>query len=372
MDISNYTTEDFVLDPSFKKWVLHPNAALNLYWEDLFLKNPSKYKEAKYARILILRLNSKSQPKLSDAEMLSLWKDIDRNMSETIHTNADTGDNNKVIPLHALSTLERGDRNTPSRKNLFDSFNFRVACILVLAFGLGFLSSWIFSDATIPEVTELMLVYTEHQTVPGVKSQLTLSDGSQVILNSGSELRYVKNFEKDRREVHLRGEAFFTVAKDIERPFIVNSRDTKTTALGTSFNVKAYEGETVDISLLTGKVAVNREAGMEEPFILSPGEAVKIDTEKEQFVKTDFNEEQVIGWTKKWIIFQKTPLIEAIRVLENWYGVQIQIAKQPRDLVLLSGRFQDETLENVLEGLKFSARFDFTIDKENVEIIFKD
>jgi transmembrane sensor len=370
MDISNYTTEDFVLDPSFKKWVLYPNGALNLYWEDLLLKNPSKYKEAKHARILILRLNSKSQPKLSDAEMLGLWRDIDRNMSETIHTNADPGENNKVIPLNALSTLERGDRNIPSRKYLLDYYNFRVACILVLAFSLGFLSSLHFSDATIPEATEPQLVYVEHKTVPGVKSHLTLSDGSQVILNSGSELKYVQNFETDRREVYLKGEAFFNVAKDTQRLFIVNSRDAQTTALGTSFNVKAYEGETVDISLLTGKVAVKKDRTMDEVVTLSPGEAVKIDTEKGKLVKADFNKDQVIGWTKKLLIFHKTPLLEAIRVLENWYGVQIQIKNQPSDRVLLSGRFQDETLGNVLEGLKFSARFDYTINKEHVTIKF--
>ncbi|MEX0881937.1 MAG: FecR domain-containing protein [Cyclobacteriaceae bacterium] len=314
-------------------------------------------------------MNTKNQPQLSDAEMGGLWKEIDRNMLDTIHPKAANGEN-RVIPLHSLSTLERGDRNTPTHKNVFDSYNFRVACILFLAFGLGFLSSWYFSSTTILEATAPQLVYVEHKTVPGVKSHLTLSDGSQVILNSGSKLKYVQNFEKDRREVHLKGEALFNVAKDTQRPFIVNSRGTQTTALGTSFNIKAYYGETLDISLLTGKVAVNREGLIDELVTLSPGEALKIDTEKDQLGKSGFDKDLVIGWTKKRIIFQETPLIEAIRVLENWYGVQISIKNKPVDPVLLSGKFQEETLENVLEGLRFSARFDFEIDKEKVKIIF--
>ncbi len=371
MDISNYTTEDFVLDPSFKKWVLQPNAASNLYWEDLLLKNSSKYREAKKARTIILRLNPKNQPKLSDAEMMDLWKDIDAKMSDAIHREIPSKEN-KVVPLHALGTLERGALNSPSLLNFVDFFSFRVACILTLALCLGFLSSWFLSDAAMSEVSEPVMVWVEHKTVPGVKSHLTLSDGSQVILNSGSELKYVKNFEKDRREVFLKGEAFFMVAEDSKKPFVVSSRETKTTALGTSFNVKAYEGETLDVSLLTGKVAVSREWAVEEAIILFPGEAVKIDREKNQLEKTDYNRDLVIGWTKKWIVFQKTPLIEAIRVLENWYGVQVQINNQPGDQVLLSGKFRDETLENVLEGLKFSARFDFIIDKANVKIIFKE
>ncbi|WP_158856503.1 FecR family protein [Lunatibacter salilacus] len=371
MEISNYTAEDFVLDPSFKKWVLQPNAASNLYWEDLLVKNPSKYKEAKDARAIILRLNTKTQPKMSDREMSDLWKDIDSKMSEVVGLKASSKEI-KVIPLNSLSTLERGGANPPSGFKFLDSFRFRVAGILLMAFSLGFMYSWFFSDAVIPEVDIPVVAMVEHRTVPGVKSHLTLSDGSQVILNSGSELKYVKDFEKDRREVYLKGEAFFNIAKDSNRHFIVISKDTKTTALGTSFNVRAYEGETLNISLLTGKVAVNREGVMKEAVFLDPGEALRIDMENDRFVKTDFDRDLVIGWTKKWIIFQKTPLIEAIRVLENWYGVKIQIARQPGDQVLLSGRFQDETLENVLEGLKFSARFDFAIDKENVKIIFKD
>jgi ferric-dicitrate binding protein FerR (iron transport regulator) len=371
MDISKYTTEDFVLDPTFRSWVMQPNATSNLLWENLLAQNPSKYKVAKKAHSIILRLNTKNPPQLSDAEISGLWKDIDTRMSGESREKMISNEK-KIIPLHALSTLERAETNKTSRTNFFTAFTVRVACILAFAIGLGYLSGRLLSVPVLPEENAPVLEYVEHKTVPGVKSHLTLSDGSLVILNSGSELSYIKNFEKRSREVFLKGEAFFNVARDSLRPFIVNSRETTTTALGTSFNVKAYDGETLDVSLLTGKVAVNREGLIEETITLVPGEALKIDTEKEQLVKTSFNPDLVIGWTKKWIFFDETPLLEAIRVLENWYGVQIQLMKQPKEQVLLSGKFQDETLKNVLEGLKFSARFDFKIDKQNVKIIFKE
>jgi ferric-dicitrate binding protein FerR (iron transport regulator) len=371
MDISKYTTEDFVLDPSFQKWVVSPNAASNLFWDNLLAKNPSKYQNAKKARKIILKLNTKNPPQLSKTEISGLWEDIDSKISEESREKM-TSNEKKVIPLHALSTLEKAETNTTYRTNFFTAFNVRVACILVMAVGLGSLSSWLLSGPVLPEINAPVLEYAEHKTVPGVKSQLTLSDGSLVILNSGSELSYIKNFEKGSREVFLKGEAYFNIEKDSLRPFIVNSRGTTTTALGTSFNVKAYDGETLDISLLTGKVAINREELMEEPITLLPGEALKINTEKNRLEKTGFDQELVIGWTKKMVIFQETPLMEAIRVLENWYGVQISIKNRPLNPVLLSGKFQNETLENVLVGLKFSARFDFTIDKEDVKIIFKE
>lgn len=359
------------MDPSFRKWVIQPNATSNILWERLLAKNPSKYKEAKKARALILRLNTKNQSKLTEAEVADMWKEIDLKMSETFLGEGIIKED-KVIPIHSYSTLERGASNSPTRYNPFAKFSFRVACILAMAIGLGYLSGWLVSVPVIPELHSPVREYVHHKTIPGVKSHLTLADGSLVILNSGSELRYIKNFEKGRREVQLKGEAFFRVAKDSLRPFIVHSRETSTTALGTSFNVKAYEGETLDVSLLTGKVAINREELMEEPITLLPGEALKINTEKNRLEKTGFDQELVMGWTKKRIIFQETPLMEAIRVLENWYGVQISIKNRPLNPVLLSGKFQDETLENVLEGLKFSARFDFTIDKEDVKIIFKE
>ncbi|SHN33268.1 FecR family protein [Cyclobacterium lianum] len=371
MNISNYTTEDFVLDPSFKKWILHPNAALNLYWQEALLEYPHKQKAARDARAIILRLESKEQPDLSDREMSGLWKDIATKMSEPVAAE-NVQEEDKVIPIHAVSTLESVARNRGSRRYLFDAFGIRVAGILALAIGMGFLFRWIYSEPVIPLTDTPESVYVEHKTVPGVKSHLTLSDGSVVILNSGSELRYLKNFEKNRREVFLEGEAFFSVARDSLKPFSVNSRGSTTTALGTSFNVKAYAGETVNISLLTGKVAVDMKEDANEAVTLLPGEGLVIDTEKEQLAKTRFDKDLVIGWTRKWIIFKETPLMEAIRVLENWYGVQISIENRPLNQVLLSGKFQDETLENVLEGLKFSARFEFTIDSEDVRIIFKD
>jgi len=214
------------------------------------------------------------------------------------------------------------------------------------------------------------LVYEEHSTHPGVKAHLTLSDGSQVILNSGSKLKYIRNFEEGKREVILEGEAFFNVVKDSLRPFTVVTREIRTTALGTSFNIKSYDQGALDISLLTGKVAV--DSGLEKiPYLtLAPGEAINIDVSNNQFVKGQFDEDLVAGWTKKLLVLQKTPLREAVRTLENWYGVTIEIHNQPRREVLFSGKFDNETLEIVLEGLSYAAKFHYEIYKDEVKIKF--
>jgi ferric-dicitrate binding protein FerR (iron transport regulator) len=78
----------------------------------------------------------------------------------------------------------------------------------------------------------------------------------------------------------------------------------------------------------------------------------------------------VLAWTKKKIIFQKMKLYEAVRILENWYGVEITFLNKPNPELVLYGVFHDETLENVLEGLSYSARFKYEINRNEVRITF--
>ena len=364
MDISNYTTEDFVLDPLFREWVLYPNSAANLYWQKLLDKNPSKYKEAEEAHEVIVHLATKEHRALTDAESQELWMEIDLDLSENIRPYQEE----KIIPLNSASILKRGASSRRHQYSFLSHYGFRVACILAVAIGLSCMAVNFTTKETLVEVPQL--VYEEHSTHPGVKAHLTLSDGSQVILNSGSKLKYIRNFEEGKREVILEGEAFFNVVKDSLRPFTVVTREIRTTALGTSFNIKSYDQGALDISLLTGKVAV--DSGLEKiPYLtLAPGEAINIDVSNNQFVKGQFDEDLVAGWTKKLLVLQKTPLREAVRTLENWYGVTIEIHNQPRREVLFSGKFDNETLEIVLEGLSYAAKFHYEIYKDEVKIKF--
>src|SRR5690606_23661467 len=135
-------------------------------------------------------------------------------------------------------------------------------------------------------------------TPRGVKSDLTLSDGSKVVLNSGSSIKYIKGFEKDKREILLDGEAYFDVARDADRPFTVRKANVSVTALGTSFNVQAYENEDLNISLISGKVGIEMLSDYQQYVLLEQGESLQVRPEG-TWSKGTFNEEEVIGWTKK-------------------------------------------------------------------------
>jgi transmembrane sensor len=364
MDISNYTAEDFVLDPSFREWVLRPNAEANLHWERILATNPTKYMEAEKAREIIVHLTEPPHQGLSDTEFWGLWTEIEADLTDNIRPFQEE----KVIPLNAGITLRRKVPDPGHKIEYLSHLGFRVACVLALAFGLGFMASYFISENPLKELPAI--VFEERSTDPGVKAHLTLSDGSQVILNSGSTLKYIRNFEEVKREVILKGEAFFNVEKDSLRPFTVVTGGVKTTALGTSFNIKSYEEGILDISLLTGKVAV--EAPLEEQayVTLIAGEAVNIDVAQNHITKDHFDEEMVVGWTKKILVFQKTPFGQAIRTLENWYGVQFEVVNKPATPVLFSGKFDNETLEIVLEGLSYAAKFNYEINEDKVKIKF--
>jgi transmembrane sensor len=363
MDISKFTAEDFVLDKEFRLWILKPNLETNIIWDNLLSENPNQLKNIKIAREIVLNLSFKDQ-KLTEKESWEIWQAIDREIDGLEPEEKEI----KIVPLSSGSTLRRHDNyfievSRPSQI-------FRVAAILVIAFGLSILSNLVFPT---PEPIEIepILVYEEHSTPPGVKSTLTLHDGSKVILNSGSSLRYLKNFEVDKRILYLTGEAFFEVKKDSVRPFSVITGDVVTTALGTSFNISSYKNEDLNISLLTGKVAIDAAKINSEPVFLEKGEALTIDLEAKELFKGSFDVDQEIGWTQKKIIFEKVKLNEAIRIIENWYGVKFIFQNKPEAALLLSGIFQDETLENILEGLSYTARFDFEINEDIVTIKFK-
>ncbi len=358
----DFKVEDFVLDSDFRNWILFPENSNKKFWTKYLKQNPSKYPDIIKAKKIVLNLSRKSQV-VSPERLASTWDNI---LDATVLQHLEDEQDN-MVPLNAESTI----KNFEPEYNRFLKINqfIKIAAVLVLGGILAYLGSVAINDGKVPD--EVQYVVEDYHSPPGVKSNLTLSDGSKVILNSASSLSYVKNFESDQRVVELVGEAFFEVAKDASRPFRVKTGPVVTTAIGTSFNIKAYSGLPIDVSLTSGEVEVEVNFEERSTINLSPGDAVNINTETQSSHKRSFNEEQVIAWTKKTIYFRETPFSEIKRVLENWYGVEIHLYNESDKDIQVSGAFIDQSLNNVLEGLSYSARFDFEINKDQVKIYFK-
>ncbi|MEQ9165420.1 MAG: DUF4974 domain-containing protein [Fulvivirga sp.] len=202
-------------------------------------------------------------------------------------------------------------------------------------------------------------------TQKGQKSTVILSDGSKVILNSLSKISYPKYFTDSSRLIHLEGEAFFEVSKDPKRPFTVTANKVETTALGTSFNINS-RSSIQKVLLATGKVLVS--AKNSEQHILTPGEGVEVNAENGDSKKFQFDQEKALGWKDGIIYFEDSSVDEIISVLELWYDVKIEIEK-PIKNKSYTGRFDNESLRNVLESISFALDFDFIMNGKNVKII---
>jgi len=211
----------------------------------------------------------------------------------------------------------------------------KYAAIIIVAFMAGNLLR-----PSAPSVKEIR--YSEITIPFGQMSQLKLSDGTKVWLNSGTTLRYPEHFATDQRSVTIRGEAYFEVAKMAGKPFTVNTADMKVEVLGTSFNVLAYkEDAETAVTLVEGKVVVRNTEG-KAIAELKPGQmATKNKTETNveiRNVKTAF----YAAWIDGKLFFDDEPLDQIAVKLERWFNVDIVFANEH----LKSHRFTGTILKN--------------------------
>lgn len=253
-----------------------------------------------------------------------------------------------------------------SRSSIFP-FMMKVAAAIAFVLGAYFLYNQKTKEASpnVVQVAELII----KENISGQKSKLQLSDGTVVWLNAESSLIYKKPFDNSLREVELDGEAYFEVAKDAERPFVVSFDGTKVKVLGTSFNISSYDNEPSKvISLVEGSIEiVNGEASE----LLSPGWIAEIDNNTHSLKSYEGSVDDNTCWTDDILLFKQASYQEVFSKLEKWYGVKMIVSGTPKSDLAFNGAFESEYLENVLENLILDNNLTYNIDKEQVFINFK-
>lgn len=220
--------------------------------------------------------------------------------------------------------------------------------------------------------TEIQITEVLKSTPKGKKSKIRLPDGSMVYLNSESSITYLTNFS-DKRTIHLIGEAFFEVKKDPYKPFTVVTGPISTQALGTSFNINAYEEELdIKVALATGKIKVSHEENA-KAFLVDPGEGVGFNRFDAQMTKDRVDIDKILNWKNGILQFEKVPFPQVIKTLERWYGVDFEVKNQKElPLYKCSGTFEsNEYLSNVLSVLAYSVEFNYKIEGKRVILEFK-
>jgi len=198
----------------------------------------------------------------------------------------------------------------------------------------------------------------------GMVAEFSLPDGTRVWLNSGSELEFPLLFPSDKREVKLKGEAFFEVAKNSRQPFRVNTRDLNINVSGTSFNVISYEGEVQsEVILIEGKVTlssdgdkINKELGE-----LEPGHRAVYTAESQTINISKVDPEKYIAWLDGNLVFQDDSMTDVVKRLGRWFNVDIVIEDAEINEYIYKATFRNENLKQVLDLLKLSAPIDYRI-----------
>ena len=363
MDYRNYSVEDFILDARFTKWVLEPNPETNRYWENWLANHPHRWKDLSEARKLLLNL-SMHEHAIKKTQKQELLAQINSKIDQD-----DQAEEKKIVPISPESVLQYYKHKYQASRNYWWV---KIAAILVLALGTVFI---IQLNTVEVQPQKALPVMTQKSTEWGVKSHITLKDGTRVLLNAGSKISYLPNFSETERNVYLEGEAYFEVAKDLERPFKVYSGQTVTTALGTTFNISAYPGQpNISIALIEGKVKVGNEQHdnpqQNHNLLLLPGEMATYHLQESKFEKGAFNEKMVTSWVKGILYFKEDSEREVFSKLEKWYGVKIKASQSPKKWNY-SAEFQNESLENVLFAMSYTMNFTYEIRSSEVLIYYK-
>lgn len=206
--------------------------------------------------------------------------------------------------------------------------------------------------------------YAEFSVPCGEQLQIAMQDGSIIQLNSDSRLRYPKKFGLFDRRVELMGEAYFIVAKDHRRPFIVDLGGLEVKVTGTQFNVKAYSSESIiRVTLSEGGVLL-KDARHKE-YALVPGESAEYNRKSGVCdISQPDNIFTIMAWRSNSLNFYRIPLSEIIKTLARQYDVRFII----EDSLLLDNRFTISTskvqIKDILNDLEFVSHIRFS-DKGN-------
>ncbi|HEY9257201.1 FecR family protein [Chitinophaga sp.] len=214
--------------------------------------------------------------------------------------------------------------------------------------------------------------FVEISTLKGHKESIVLEDGSTMELNAGSKVRYPEHFGDSSRTIFLEeGEAFFNVAADPRRRFVVNAGELATTALGTSFNIRAYASEQkVVVALVSGKVKVDQlnsnHLANTSSLILLPSEQLSYDRVSLSLVKSIFNKpEEITGWQQGYLIFKDAPYNEVVTGIENRYGVTVMNESDKKEWNY-NGSFKNENLNEVMDIISLAKSLSYTIKNDTV------
>lgn len=320
MDRKQYTVEDLLHNPNFRKWVLHPDAGTQRFWQEWQAQHPEEQALLEEARDIVL-LIEKGYFSALPADTENQWQRLAR-------------------------SLQIGAQPVAKPVRLWLKVAATVSVVILLGLGAYW---WDKKDIV------------SYATAYGQIETYTLPDGSTVVLNANSSLTYQQ--DTLHRNVWLEGEGFFEVVHtEDDKKFIVHTRGPEVEVLGTVFYVNNRESQ-VKVVLNSGRVAVHNE---KQSMDMVPGELVAYQEETQQLNKQLTDPAIHSAWKDNLLIFDQTPLIKIAQLLKDHYGYTVTFENQTLQEVAFTGTFPADRIHVLLTTLQKSV----PMTQENRRIVF--
>lgn len=350
---------DLFADESFISYCKGTSAQDIAFWENYIDQHPEQKELIDYAKEQFIMLFNVLAASDKDEQVNRLKIRIDQK------------DTTPVIQMDDWKGRKSG-RRIPGWLKLAGI----AAALVPLVF---FISQYFFSPGKINTKT--------FTTIFGERKEIQLPDGSFVNLNAGSEIKIHDGFGISNRNVYLKGEAFFDVKHNAKTPFIVHTPAMEVKALGTAFDVRAYDSDKItEASLIRGLVEVTLKENGNQVVLLRPNHKIAWEHKDEQATKpkpelastskafekkegepeelklTDRGEIKEIAWKENKLIFDNQTFSDIASLLARWYGAQVVFKDDEIRNYRFTGEFEREDLQTVLAFMKESRLFNFTID----------
>lgn len=381
----DYTADDFLNDSCFLKWLTNPTQEGNEFWDAFLTRYPYQKATIKEATLIFKLLHSPEEKSGLD-ETYEVWARIQRETKQPArsvlgnvlkyaaifllvffsgalsfyfiqHT-----ERAQLIELEQTDKMESNEARVVLSDGSEVSLEKQISQISYSKNG----KQLIINNDTINQQSNPQKEQINKVIIPyGKKSMIMLSDGTRVWLNAGSQLIYPSVFVHKIRQVMLIGEAYFDVAKDTERPFIVRASDVYVHVTGTKFDISAYpEDKLVQTVLEEGKVTL-KYAGKgildkEYTVDMIPNQRIELDITNGKARSQMVDVSRYVSWKKGMLEFEKDDLIRALKQVERYYNIRIRLADPMLGLYKLSGKLdlKDEP-EDVLNVIKLTLPIDW-------------
>jgi len=237
-------------------------------------------------------------------------------------------------------------------------YTYRVAAVLVLGLLLSF--SLIYLNRTMG---------MERVMAENVPVEVILEDGTEVIVNRHSSLRYSKKADQKERKVYLSGEAWFDVARDTTMPFVIDAGAALVEVLGTSFNVNAYkDNPTVEITVESGLVAMKAKEDQKDLIVMKAGSGGIYNKNQRELKLIPTSDPNSISWKTRELFFDASTLREVVSLVNSVYDSHIVITSEELASCPITVTFRGQTLEAILNVLELTLDLQLTREGDVISL----